>query len=98
MFPGFLYTYRGDPDAETHEVAPKAKTRQDVPDEEKAKVEAIAKQKIDEKKVVALTNACANNGVAVEKILRLYKRQSLIDITEQQFMHINTHWEEIKKA
>jgi len=90
-----------DPDAETHEVAPKAKTaqnRQDMPDEEKAKVENIAKQKIDEKKVVALTNACANNGVAVEKILRLYKRQSLTDITEQQFMHINTHWEEIKKA
>lgn len=87
-----------DPDAETHEVAPKARTRQNVPDEEKANVEAIAKQKIDEKKVVALTNACANNGVAVEKILRLYKRQSLTDITEQQFMHINTHWEEIKKA
>ena len=90
-----------DPDAETHEVAPKAKTaqpRQDMPDEEKAKIETIAKQKIDEKKVVALTNACANNGVAVEKILRLYKRQSLTDITEQQFMHINTHWEEIKKA
>lgn len=88
-----------DPDAETHEISPKPQPKQTEPTaEEKAKTEAIAKSKIDEKKVVALTNACANNGVSVEKILRLYKRDSLTDITENQFMHINTHWEEIKKA
>lgn len=104
-----------DPDIESHEVAPKAKTRQNVPDEEKAqtkqqpkepeptkeeqaKIEAIEKQLIDEKQVVALTNACANHGVSVEKILRLYKRQSLTEINQKQFMHINSNWEAIKKA
>ena len=90
-----------DPDMESHEVAPKKpqnKPQAEPTVEEKAKMEDIGKSKIDEKKVVALTNACANNGVAVEKILRLYKRASLTDITETQFMHINTHWEDIKKA
>lgn len=90
-----------DPDIESHEVAPKKvqnKPQTEQTAVEQANIDAIGKAKIDEKKVVALTNACANNGVAVEKILRLYKRQSLTDITENQFMHINTHWEDIKKA
>lgn len=95
-----------DPDSECHTVEPKAKLKETEQPKAKPKeteqpeqdFTAIEKEKIDEKKVVALTQACANNGVAVEKILKLYKVKSLTEITEKQFLNINTHWEDIKKA
>ena len=86
-----------DPDTESHEVAPKQPQAEPTA-AEKAQIDDIGKAKIDEKKVVALTNACANHGVSVDKILRLYKRDSLTDITETQFVHINNNWEKIIKA
>ena len=71
-----------DPDAECHEVTPID----------------IKTKKIDKTKIAALTQACANHDIKVEKVLRLYKVKSLADLTEEKFVHINQHWEDIKNA
>lgn len=71
-----------DPDAECHEVTP---------------IDIKAK-KIDKTKIAALTQACANHDIKVEKVLKLYKVKSLADLTEEKFVHINQHWEDIKNA
>lgn len=49
-------------------------------------------------KVLALQKRCNDEGVDVEKILKLYKVASLEKLTEKQFSNINTHWEKIKEA
>jgi len=58
--------------------------------------EKIAKQKIGEVKVKALTSRCEEEGVAIDKILNLYKVKSLADLTERQFANIHSNWEKIK--
>lgn len=58
----------------------------------------VGKQRIDAVKVAALTTAAQNNGVEIEKILKLYKVKSLANLTEKQFSDINMHWKEIKEA
>ena len=100
-----------DPDAECHEVQPKQASKPtekpkkenkpvEKPTEQptEQQMEKVVKAKIDETKVIALMSACKNNGVAVEKILKLYKVASLTDLTEGQYSNINQHWEDIKKA
>lgn len=71
-----------EPDEECHEVTP---------------IDIKAK-KIDKPKIAALTQACANHDIKVEKVLKLYKVKSLADLTEEKFVHINQHWEDIKNA
>jgi hypothetical protein len=63
-----------------------------------AEQKKIEKSVISEVKVKALISRCEKEGVPAEKIMRLYKVDSLADITEKQFSNINEHWEEIKKA
>ena len=72
-----------DPDSESHELDDSA---------------AVAKQKIDTKKVAALVAACKERGIEQDKIMRLYKVTSLTDLTEAQFSNINANWEKIKNA
>ena len=91
-----------DPDAEVHQVAQKpaqkpAQQAAQAPTTEQ-QVQDIAAQKIDTTKVAALTAAAANNGVSIDKILKLYKVASLADLTEKKFLHINANWEKIKNA
>lgn len=59
--------------------------------------ENVGKQYIDAVKIVALTNAAQNNGVEIDKILKLYNVKSLANLTEKQFSDINMHWKEIKE-
>lgn len=99
-----------DPDEETHEVKPKTQKKEAPKNEAAPKTESqekepapaqaqdVAKQKISTAKVAALTAAAKNNGVAIEKILKLYKRDSLADLNEMQFSHINANWKKIKNA
>lgn len=100
-----------DPDAECHEVQPKQASKPTEKPKKESKpvekpteqpteqqMEKVVKAKIDETKIIALMSACKNNGVAVEKILKLYKVASLTDLTEGQYSNINQHWEDIKKA
>lgn len=63
---------------------------------EQQEAEKIAKQKIGNVKVKALTSRCEEEGVAVDKILNLYKVKTLEDLTERQFANIHNNWEKIK--
>lgn len=56
----------------------------------------IERMKISEIKVKALQERCEKEGVAVEKIVNLYKVKSLADLSEKQFRNINDNWEKIK--
>lgn len=82
-----------DPDAECHTVEPKHNKTEKEPD-----FSDIKKAKIDDTKIASLMTACKNNGVAVDKLMKLYKVTTLADITEKQFFHINANWEKIKNA
>lgn len=84
-----------DPDAECHEVKPKASKAADAGQDP---FEAVKRQKIDDIKVAALVAACKERGIETEKIMRLYKVASLADLSEAQFANINANWEKIKKA
>lgn len=53
---------------------------------------------VSEVKVKALVARCEKEGVDTGKILKLYKVESLADLTELKYRNINDHWEEIKKA
>lgn len=81
-----------------------ADTRDNIQNEAKEQKLAEEQQKkgensvISEIKVKALLSRCENEGVDTEKILKLYKVESLADLTELKFRNINDHWEEIKKA
>lgn len=63
-----------------------------------AQTQTVEKEKIDTTKVAALTAAASNNGVPIDKILKLYKVNALTELTEKQFRNINENWEKIKKA
>ena len=60
--------------------------------------EEIAKAKISTVKVDVLINRCKTEGIEENTILKLYKVNSLADLTEKQFRNINDHWEDIKKV
>ena len=61
--------------------------------EEEKKIES---SKIDAVKVAALKARCEADGVAVEKILSLYKVNALEDLTEKKYANIHEHWNKIK--
>ena len=56
------------------------------------------KKTIDTVKTTALRKKCDNEGVNVDKLLRLYECYSLEDLTETQYSNICTHWEEVLKS
>jgi hypothetical protein len=53
---------------------------------------------IDELKVKALVARCEKEGVAIDKILKLYKVSKLEELTELKYSNINVNWEKIKEA
>ena len=53
---------------------------------------------ITDAKVKALLAQCKKEGVEPEKIARLYKVNSLAELTERKFADINKHWADIKAA
>jgi len=56
----------------------------------------IENTKINEIKVQALLTRCDSDKVDVATILKLYKVNSLADLTEKQYANINEHWSKIK--
>ena len=58
----------------------------------------IENQKITEVKVKALQARCEEEGVEVSTILKLYKVNTLADLTEKKYLNIHEHWEDIKKV
>jgi hypothetical protein len=63
---------------------------------DEAEAEKLAKQKIDGVKVQALLKRCESENVDVNKILNLYKVESIPDLTERQYANINQNWQKIK--
>lgn len=53
---------------------------------------------ITDAKVKALIAQCKKEGVEPEKIARLYKVNSLAELTERKFADIHKHWADIKAA
>lgn len=80
--------------AESSQVHTKVEPKTEATPEQQA--EAIGKQKIDAAKIAALTTAAANHGVPLDKLCKLYKVESLAQISENQFSNINSNWERIK--
>lgn len=90
---------KAEPKAEPkHAPEPKPEPKPETMTEQQAAATAveIGQQKIDAIKIAALTTAAADQGVTIDKILKLYKRKSLAEINEKQFSHINANWEKIK--
>ena len=59
-------------------------------------INQTANDKIDAIKVKTLEKRCADDGVNVESLCKLYKVKSLKDLTMKKFMNIHEHWDEIK--
>jgi hypothetical protein len=68
-----------------------------TPAVELSEQEKIAKQKIDGVKVQALLKRCESENVDVNKILNLYKVESIPDLTERQYANINQFWDKLKE-
>lgn len=56
----------------------------------------IENSKISEVKLKALLARCDSDKVDTGTILKLYKVNSLADLTEKQYANINEHWSKIK--
>lgn len=69
-----------------------------TPEQETKEIEKVANSKISEVKIKALLARSENEGVRIDKIMSLYKVNSLADLSETQFQHINENWEKIKKV
>ena len=82
-------------DADSRDNRQKEAEEQKKAEEEQKKVE---KSKISEVKLKALLARCETEGVAPEKIAKLYKVKELADLTETKYLNIHEHWEEIKKV
>ena len=59
-------------------------------------VEEVGNMKIAKMKVDAIKNKCAEDSIAEEKVLTLYKLKKFEDMSEKQFRNAMDHWEEIK--
>lgn len=57
----------------------------------------VAKTRIDATKVQAIKQRCANDNVSEEKVLKFYKLKAFENMTEAQFAHAHTYWQEIKE-
>lgn len=86
-----------DPDAECHEVKPKAKK-----EEKKAekKQEPAAEQKpavphVNAKDIADLSIAMEADCIHIETLLKLYKVAALEDLTRNQLENIYAHWDKI---
>lgn len=80
-------------DADTRDNRQNEATEQAKAEEQQKEIERM---KISEIKVKSLQARCEKEGVAVEKIVNLYKVKSLADLSEKQFRNINDNWEKIK--
>lgn len=83
-----------DPDAECHEVKPKAKKG-----EKKAAADPVQNvaraAKISAKEVAELIQSMETNKVYIETIRELYKVRDLEDLTPKQFDNIRSNWGKI---
>lgn len=80
-------------DADTRDNRQKEAKEQKKAEEQQKKIEAST---IPEVKVKALLSRCEKEGVSPQTITKLYKVNSIAELTELKFSHINENWESIK--
>lgn len=93
-----------DPDAECHEVKPKAKKEEKKAEKEEKKAEKkqepAAEQKpavphVNAKDIADLSIAMEADCIHIETLLKLYKVAALEDLTRNQLENIYAHWDKI---
>lgn len=82
-------------DADTRDNRQKEAEEQKKAEAEQKKIENSV---IPEVKVKALLARCEKEGVEPGKILKLYKVNSIADLTEKMYANINEFWEKLKEA
>ena len=82
------------------EKKPEAKQKKPESGQKKAEAESkkIENSVISEVKVKALLARCDKEGVEPAKILKLYKVNSMADLTEIMYANINEFWDRLKEA
>lgn len=82
------------------EKKPEAKQKKPESGQKKAEAEPkkIENSVISEVKVKALLARCDKEGVEPAKILKLYKVNSMADLTEIMYANINEFWDRLKEA
>ena len=64
----------------------------------KEEIEEDLNRRVTKEEVQAIIAGCKENGVDVSKICKLYKKESLPELSAYQFKHIFSNWERIKGA
>lgn len=82
--------------AESSQEKPKVAPAAAPTEAQAAEIEQVAKSKIDSTKIAALSSRLASEGIPIDKVLKLYKRETLADLTEAQFSNIINNIEKIK--
>lgn len=75
-----------DPDAECHEVVPK----------KKPVVKDIAQEKVESAKIETLKKMIKRDNISEEKLLSIYKINTLEDLTQAQFVNMKDNWDKVK--
>lgn len=75
-----------DPDAECHEVVPK----------KKPVGKDIAQEKVESAKIETLKKMIKRDNISEEKLLSIYKINTLEDLTQAQFVNMKDNWDKVK--
>jgi hypothetical protein len=81
-----------DADSDEHHTELEEKKKQA---EFEQKADDISKMKIAPVKVNIMKQKCADDGVAEDKVLALYKITSFEEMTEKQFKNATDNWKKI---
>ena len=81
-----------DPDAEVHEVAPKAIKAKKTSEEME-----IEKEKVEEAKLETLKKMIRKDKISEEKLLAVYKVSALEELNQAQFLNIQQNWDKVKQ-
>lgn len=88
-------------DADTDEYHEQTHKKQSEADKAEAfdkQCEDIGKMKISKIKREIIMNKCKEDGVPVEKVLKLYKIPGFEEMTEKAFQNAMNNWDKIKEA
>ena len=85
-------------DTQSKTEAPKKTKAKEEPKPEAKKPEEDLNRRITKEELQAIIAGCKENGVDVAKICRLYKKESLPELSLHQFKNIMKNWEKIKRA
>ena len=83
-------------DADSDEYHQQSKAKEEAEEFEK-QAEEVGNMKIAKMKVDAIKNKCAEDGIAEDKVLTLYKLKKFEDMNEKQFRNAMDNWSKIKE-